>query len=141
MNQNQNQITEYKSPPVGHEITCVFIIEDKPLLDNADGRLKKILGDALKSDKFNILGWVEHQFKPEGYSGVALLEESHADVHTYPEHNSIAFNMYSCRGENDCKKTFDYFKKHLLKYKIISYREAKVPVTIEAAKKLGTLVE
>ena len=130
--------TNYQSPPVGHEITCVFVIEDKPLLNNEGGRLKQILETALTSDKFNILGWAEHQFKPTGYSGVALLEESHAGVHTYPEHNSIALNMYSCRGEKDCKNTFDHFREHLGEHKIISYREAKVPVTIKAAKKLGT---
>lgn len=123
----------YKSPELGHKITCTFRINNTNLLDNKGGRLKKILEDALTSDGFKILGWREHQFKPKGYSCIALLQESHADLHTYPEHRSLVFDMYSCRGENDVEKTFKYVSQALKNPQILFYSENQIPVTRRAA--------
>ena len=41
---------------------------------------------------------VWHQF-PEagGITGLALLTESHLACHTFPEHESICLNLFSCR--------------------------------------------
>ncbi|MDD5012641.1 MAG: S-adenosylmethionine decarboxylase [Candidatus Nanoarchaeia archaeon] len=128
----------YKSSEIGHEITCTFKIEDRNLLNNQEGKLRELLRRALLKDNFNILNLAEYHFSPEGYSCIFLLGESHADVHTYPEHGSLVFNMYSCRGENDAKNTFEYLKKELNNPKIIFYKEDKVPVTEKAAKKLSS---
>ena len=119
----------YRSPELGHQITCTFKIRDKSLLNNAGGKLRELLRKALLKDNFNILNLAEHHFSPEGYSCIFLLGESHADVHTYPEHESFVFNMYSCRGENDAKNTFEYIKKELHNPKVIFYQEDKIPVT------------
>ncbi|MCL5018781.1 MAG: S-adenosylmethionine decarboxylase [Candidatus Pacearchaeota archaeon] len=126
----------YRSPPIGQEISCTFKINDKKLLNNNGGKLKKILEEALLADKFHILGWTEHFFLPQGYSCVALLEESHADFHSYPEHNSLFFNMYSCRGENDVRNTIEYIENKLNYPEILFYSQNKIPVTKKAAKKL-----
>ena len=42
-----------------------------------------------------------HRFgKEQGISGVAVLAESHLSVHTWPERNYIAFDMFMC-GDTD----------------------------------------
>jgi len=127
---------KYKSPEVGHEITCTFLIKDKNLLNNKNGKLKGMLEDALINDNFTILGWEEHQFKPKGYSCIALLQESHADFHTYPEHNSLVFNMYSCRGENDVRPTLNYIRIRLGNPEVLFYNDIKIPITKKSAKEL-----
>ncbi len=43
-----------------------------------------------------ILSVVEHKFDPEGLSLVMLLAESHASVHTYPEHKACFLDIFTC---------------------------------------------
>ncbi|SRR5579871_4150176 len=39
-----------------------------------------------------------HRFPyPGGITGMALLSESHLTCHTFPEHQSICLNLFSCR--------------------------------------------
>ncbi len=37
------------------------------------------------------------QFEPVGATGIILLEESHISIHTWPEHNFAAIDIFSCR--------------------------------------------
>lgn len=46
-----------------------------------------------------------HKFEGEGgVTGLYLLGESHLACHTYPEHQSLTLNLYSCKP----KARFDY---------------------------------
>lgn len=69
--------------------------------------------EALTKDNFKILDKVSHRFYSQGYTFVVLLAESHAAIHTFPECNSLFFYLYSCRGQNDGRKTFEYLKQLL----------------------------
>jgi S-adenosylmethionine decarboxylase len=37
------------------------------------------------------------QFEPAGVTGFILLEESHISIHTWPEHNFAAIDVFSCQ--------------------------------------------
>ncbi len=37
------------------------------------------------------------QFDPVGVTGFILLEESHISIHTWPEHNYAAVDVFSCK--------------------------------------------
>ena len=55
-----------------------------------------------------------------GYTSIGLLKESHISIHTYPEHNSIQIDFFSCKNL-DKRQNEDYmervFKKsHAVKY-------------------------
>lgn len=102
----------YKSPTTGNEISCVMYGIDKKILADGDMLEEKLL-QALDEDKFDVLEKVSHTFEPQGYTIAVLLAESHVAVHTYPEYNSLYFNLYSCRGEHDGERTFDIIKKYL----------------------------
>jgi len=43
-----------------------------------------------------IIGQAESKFSPHGVSIVFLLSESHASVHTYPEHNACFLDIFTC---------------------------------------------
>ena len=59
--------------------------------------LKKIIKEAANLSKANILHIHMHRFgKEQGISGVAVLAESHISVHTWPERNFIAFDIFMC---------------------------------------------
>ena len=38
------------------------------------------------------------QFEPIGVTGFILLEESHISIHTWPEHNYAAIDVFSCKA-------------------------------------------
>lgn len=52
-----------------------------------------------------------HHFTPTGgISGVAVLAESHISVHTWPEKNYAAFDVFMC-GDAEPEKTISIFQK------------------------------
>jgi len=102
----------YRSSPVGNNICCVMHGVSENIL-NDYLLLKKILIKALEKDNFGVLEEVSHKFEPVGFSIVVLLSESHASIHTYPEYNSLVFNLYSCRCSGDGKKVVKFLKEGL----------------------------
>ncbi len=43
-----------------------------------------------------ILGSIKHDFPGGGFSGPLLLGESHAAIHTWPEHNKAWIELATC---------------------------------------------
>ncbi len=90
----------YSANPVSGELICVMRRLSKELLFDNE-RVKDDLRKALLRENFNIVGVVDKEFQPHGYTVVFLLAESHAAIHTYPEHGSLVFNLNSCRNSSD----------------------------------------
>ncbi len=51
---------------------------------------------AVKASGATLLNSVEHIFPPDGMTAVVLLSESHASIHTYPEHRSCFVDIFTC---------------------------------------------
>ena len=51
-----------------------------------------------------------HQFGGGGITGVALLAESHISIHTWPEHDYAAFDVFMC-GKADTHKALAVLKE------------------------------
>ena len=65
--------------------------------DNKVTTLEEIIKAAIIVSKAMLLHIHLHRFgKSQGISGVALLAESHISVHTWPERNYIAFDIFMC---------------------------------------------
>lgn len=90
-------------------------------------KLERLLIESVAVENFNILDKISYIFNPHGYTAILLIQESHIAIHTYPEYNSLVFNLYSCRGPEDGKKTLEYFKNALQPSKI-EFRQNKVVV-------------
>mgnify|MGYP000067764750 CR=1 FL=1 len=59
--------------------------------------LKKVLEEAVEAAGATLLHIHIHQFTPfGGLSGTAILAESHINVHTWPERNFAAFDVFMC---------------------------------------------
>jgi S-adenosylmethionine decarboxylase len=67
--------------------------------------LKKHCDKLLIESGFTILGFIEYNFKPFGYSVLWLLAESHLAIHTFPEENKSYIELSSC-----VKEYYDNFK-------------------------------
>ncbi len=122
-----NQIVNFQSSAVGQEISCVMKSIGRNLLFE-NKKLKLILHNLLIKEKFTILDVSIHEFSPQGCTIFFLLSESHLAIHTYPEHNSLYFNLYSCRGPKDAEATFKKFKRFLNPKEILFFKNNTVPV-------------
>ena len=116
----------YKSSPIGHEFTITMFGVDKQFLNNSK-KLKKVLEDAVREENYRILNSFGYKFNPHGTSVAVMISESHLCVHTYPEYNSLVFNFYTCRGENDGIKTVGFLKSKI-KHSRFILEERKVVV-------------
>jgi len=53
-----------------------------------------------------------HHFAPLGVSGVVIIKESHLTIHTWPEHNYAAVDIFTC-GILDFEKGIDSLTNEL----------------------------
>jgi S-adenosylmethionine decarboxylase len=62
---------------------------------NDCSELNKLLKELCNNYDFTILNETQHIFEPIGCSIIFLLSESHLSLHTFPERNYIAFDLYT----------------------------------------------
>jgi S-adenosylmethionine decarboxylase len=76
---------------------------------------------AVRASGATLLHAVEHTFPPNGMTAVAVLSESHASIHTYPEHESCFVDIFTCG--NTCNvEAFDATLRKFLRPKKHSRR-------------------
>ena len=51
-----------------------------------------------------------HQYLPQGLSGVLILAESHLAVHTWPERDFAAVDLFTCGACPDAARLADFMK-------------------------------
>ncbi|HEV2781007.1 MAG TPA: adenosylmethionine decarboxylase [Actinophytocola sp.] len=73
---------------------------DPALLDDAE-LLTEALERALKQAGATVCEVVAKRFDPQGVTVLALLAESHASVHTYPERGSVFVDVFTCGRRAD----------------------------------------
>jgi len=62
--------------------------------------LKEIITSASMMGGANIIYEQWHQFSPFGVTGFLLLQESHISIHTWPEENFAAIDIFPCGSMN-----------------------------------------
>ena len=79
----------------GHHLLADFWVEDaEPLRWVATW--EALLPDACRGAGATVLGARFHQFEPQGVTGIVLLAESHASVHTWPEAGLVTLDVFTC---------------------------------------------
>jgi len=58
--------------------------------------MKTVIHEIIKQTHTTLLFENFHPFQPSGITGVACLAESHISVHTWPEDNYAAFDIFVC---------------------------------------------
>jgi S-adenosylmethionine decarboxylase len=94
---------------------------DQELLDDYE-QLETLLTTALQMSGATILRVFGEKFKPQGVTLLALLAESHASVHSWPEMGYCAIDLYTCGDTTQTHKAAD-FLKHKLKAKQVEEKE------------------
>jgi spermidine synthase len=78
----------------------------------------KIIYKIAKAAKVEILNVSQHKFKPQGFTLVALLAESHMSFHTFPEKNIISFDFFTCAKVSP-SVALDILKKEIKHERIV----------------------
>ena len=66
---------------------------------NDESFLRCTLNKAAKLANATVLNLISNKFEPQGVTAVALLAESHISIHTWPESNYSAVDIFTC-GQN-----------------------------------------
>ncbi|KPJ73573.1 hypothetical protein AMJ48_01110 [Parcubacteria bacterium DG_74_1] len=86
--------------------------------------LKRILIEAAKRAKNIPLKISIYKFSPHGITGVILLAESHIALHSWPEINYLAIDIFTCGCQAIPHRALEYFKKEF-KPKKVEIKEIK----------------
>ena len=66
---------------------------------NDESFLRCTLNRAARLANATVLNLISNKFEPQGVTAIALLAESHISIHTWPESNYSAIDIFTC-GQN-----------------------------------------
>lgn len=93
------------------------------LFDDAEFILET-LSLAAKEANAIVLQTSFHKFSPQGVTAILLLAESHISIHTWPEANKAAVDIYTCGSHTNPEKGLEVILERLesspLNYQTIS---------------------
>ena len=119
---------------LGWHIIAEFEQCSRSSIDNIE-YVEKHLNESAKIAGATIVKSVFHKFAPQGVSGVVVIEESHFAIHTWPEHNYAAVDMFTCSEYMDYDKALVYLKEKfgckVFKHQVIKRGENVVTQTSE----------
>lgn len=108
--------------PNGIHYLIEFFGCDKEQINSVDF-WKEALNNSVKGTSMEILHSYFHEFKPCGITGFVLLSSSHISVHTWPNRDYVACDIFTCATEEDTNIAFERLKnevshKHMNSQKI-----------------------
>jgi len=74
----------------------VELRECNPSILNDLEKVRSIMVSAAKDAKATIVDVSFHEFNPFGISGVVVIAESHLTIHTWPEYDYAAVDIFTC---------------------------------------------
>jgi S-adenosylmethionine decarboxylase len=104
----------------GRHLLASYSACDPTAIRDLEG-LKAAFHAAVRASGATLLHSVEHTFPPYGMTAVAVLSESHASIHTYPEHQSCFVDIFTC-GNTCSVEAFDATLRKFLRPKTHSRR-------------------
>lgn len=71
--------------------------------------LQNVVRTAVDATKTTLVEIESHKFSPTGLSCIAILKESHISIHTWPDLNYAAVDIYTCGNEAEPENAIDVF--------------------------------
>ncbi|NOX87970.1 MAG: polyamine aminopropyltransferase [Calditrichaeota bacterium] len=94
---------------LGQHILVEFLGCDPDVLNEVT-TIEQGMLEAADSANATIINSTFHYFSPYGVSGVVVIQESHLAVHTWPEYQYAAVDLFTCGDTVDPWKAFDHLK-------------------------------
>jgi S-adenosylmethionine decarboxylase len=89
----------------GRHLLASYVGCDPAALADSAG-LKAAMERAIEAAGATLIRSVDYSFSPNGMTAVMLLAESHASIHTYPEHQACFVDLFTC-GRGCSAQKFD----------------------------------
>ena len=93
-----------------HYLASFYECDHEALTDLV--RLRQAMQESIELSGATILSSSDYLFPPNGLTMVWLLSESHASIHTYPEHGACFVDLFTC-GE---RCSYEKFEAHIKAY-------------------------
>jgi S-adenosylmethionine decarboxylase proenzyme len=97
---------------LGKHILAEFYDCDQKVLNNVE-KVEFYMKRAALECGATIVNSIFHTFNPHGVSGVVVIAESHLTIHTWPEYNYAAVDVFSCGNSVDPRIAITVLKKYL----------------------------
>ncbi len=94
---------------LGQHILVEFMGCDPEVLNEVT-TVEQGMMEAADRSNATIINSTFHYFSPYGVSGVVVVQESHLAVHTWPEYQYAAVDLFTCGDTVDPWKAFDHLK-------------------------------
>ncbi len=75
--------------------------------------LESILVTAAEKAGATVVESCFHQFSPHGLSGVVVIAESHLAAHTWPEHQALCVDIFSCSDKIDAQIAIEFIAQQV----------------------------
>ena len=75
--------------------------------------IEKMMIEAAKRARATVVQQFFHQFSPFGVSGTVVIAESHINIHTWPEHDFAAVDLFTCGCDMDITAACEYLAEAL----------------------------
>ena len=106
---------------------------------NDESFLRCTLNRAAKLANATVLNLISKKFEPQGVTAIALLAESHISIHTWPESNYSAVDIFTC-GQNMLPELASQYLLEALKAEEHSLRVIERDPPAAVLKQIRTVV-
>ncbi len=94
---------------LGRHILVEFLGCNPDIMNNVS-RIESSMVDAAEDSGATVINSTFHHFSPYGVSGVVVIQESHLAIHTWPEYQYAAVDLFTCGDTVDPWISFDFLK-------------------------------
>lgn len=94
---------------LGRQILVEFYDCNSDVINDVS-QVESILLEATRASRASIISHNFHKFSPHGVSGTVVIAESHVAIHTWPEYNYAAVDIFTCGETIDPWIIQDYIK-------------------------------
>ncbi len=98
------------TPALGRHVLLELYHCGAGLLDTTDD-IEQKLTKAAELGRATIIETAFHHFSPYGVSGIVVIAESHISIHTWPEHDYAAIDIFTCDRAMDIEAMLNYLIK------------------------------
>lgn len=95
-----------------HRVGQLWGVKDPAILSDI-GVLTDKLNSIAKQLELTVVNTFSHQFNPYGLSIILVVAESHMAVHTWPEHNYLHIDLFTCSPDSKVKELKKVLKKEI----------------------------
>lgn len=79
---------------------------------NCADTVRRAVTEAVEAIRATLLHLHVQRFQPHGITGIAVLAESHFSVHSWPEHDYLAADIFTCGETAEPEKAVEVLRKH-----------------------------